>query len=103
MTTFTTRYFIGIVVLIALVLSFRIATGFAVRHAGFYKTGKDYLENNYEVKINGLTKVVDQKRNSVNFIVPVSSENNDSMEKSILIAMRKGGELIVPGLQKNIF
>ena len=77
MTTFTTRYFIGIVVLIALLLSFRIATGFAVRHAGFYKTGKDYLENNYEVKINGLTKVVDQKRNSVNFIVPVSSENND--------------------------
>jgi DNA/RNA-binding domain of Phe-tRNA-synthetase-like protein len=46
---------------------------------------------------------VDQKKNSVNFIVPVSSENNDSMEKSILIAMRKGGELIVPGLQKNIF
>jgi hypothetical protein len=71
------RFFIGIVVLIALVFSFRITMGFAVRHADFYKIGKDYLETRYDVKINGLTRVVDQKRNSVNFIVPVSSENND--------------------------
>lgn len=71
------RFIIGIVVLIALLLSFRIAMGLAVRHSDFYKSGTDYLENKYEVKVGGLTKVVDQKRNSVNFIVPVSGENNN--------------------------
>jgi hypothetical protein len=76
-TSPSARFFIGIAVLIALLFSFRIAMGFAVRHTDFYEIGKDYLETRYDVKIDGLTKVVDQKRNSVNFIVPVSSENND--------------------------
>lgn len=71
------RLILGIVVLIALVFSFRISMGFAVKKTDFYNIGIDYLKSKYEVRIVGLTKVVNQNRNAVNFIIPISSENKD--------------------------
>ncbi|MCK7526676.1 MAG: RDD family protein [Ignavibacteriales bacterium] len=71
------RLIIGIVVLIALVFSFRLSMGFAVRKADFYNVGINYLKSKYEVEIVGLPKVVNQNRNTVNFIVPISKENKD--------------------------
>ena len=78
------RLIIGIVVLIALIFSFRISMGFAVKKTDFYNIGIDYLKSKYEVKIVGLTKVVNQNRNTVNFIVPISSENKDRYAKIYL-------------------
>jgi uncharacterized RDD family membrane protein YckC len=71
------RIIIGIVILIALVFSFRISMGFAVKKTDFYDSGINYLKSKYEVEIVGLTKVVNQNRNTVNFIIPVSNENKD--------------------------
>jgi uncharacterized RDD family membrane protein YckC len=71
------RIIIGIVVLIALLITFRISMGFAVKETDFYDTGIKYLKSNYEVEIVGLTRVVNQDRNKVNFIVPISNKSND--------------------------
>lgn len=83
------RIIIGIVVLIALVFSFRILMGFAVKKTDFYNIGINYLKNKYEVEIVGLTKVVNQNRNSVNFIVPIS---NDDKDKFAIIYLEKNGK-----------
>jgi uncharacterized RDD family membrane protein YckC len=82
------RIIIGIVLLIALVFSFRISMGFAVKKADFYNIGINYLKSKYEVEIVGLIKVVNQNRNTVNFIVPISDENKD---KYAIIYLEKNG------------
>jgi uncharacterized RDD family membrane protein YckC len=71
------RLAIGIVVLIALLYSFRILMGLAVEKTDFYAIGIEYLKNNSEVEIIGLPLGVDQTRNTVNFVLPVSNENRD--------------------------
>ena len=81
-------FVIGFAVLIALVFSFRISMGVAVKKTDFYNTGKKYLTSSGEVKIDGMVKVVNQTRNSVNFIVPVSNDNKDNYA---IIYLRKSG------------
>jgi uncharacterized RDD family membrane protein YckC len=83
-------FVIGIAVLIALVLTFRISMGFAVRKADFYNTGIDYLYSSGNVKITGMVKVVNQTRKTVNFIVPVSNETTDTYA---VIFLRKSGNV----------
>jgi hypothetical protein len=83
------RLIIGIVVLIALVFSFRIFMGLAVKKTDFYDIGINYLKNNSVVEIVGLPKVVNQNRNTVNFIVPISNENRDKYAK---IYLEKNGD-----------
>lgn len=83
------RFIIGIVALIALLFSFRISMGLAVKKTDFYKIGINYLINSNEVKIVGLPKVVNQNRNTVNFIVPISNENQD---KYAIIYLEKNGD-----------
>jgi uncharacterized RDD family membrane protein YckC len=84
----SSRAVIGIVVIIALVFSFRFSMGFAVKKTDFYNIGTDYLKSKYEVEIVGLSKVVIQNRNTVNFIVPVSNGNKD---KYAIIYLEKNG------------
>ena len=83
------RLIIGIVVLIALVFSFRILMGFAVKKTDFYAIGTDYLKNNSAAKIVGLPKVVNQNRNTADFVVPISNENQDRYAK---ICLKKTGD-----------
>jgi uncharacterized RDD family membrane protein YckC len=82
------RSIIGIVVLITLLFSFRISFGIAVKKTDFYNAGINYLRSKYEVEIIGLTKVVNQNRNTVDFIVPISNKNND---KYAIIYLEKNG------------
>jgi uncharacterized RDD family membrane protein YckC len=77
----TARLIIGIVALIALLLSFRISMGLAVKKTDFYNAGINYLKNSNEVKIVGLPKVVNQSSNAVYFIVQISNENKDKYVK----------------------
>ena len=79
----------GIVVLIALVFSFRIFMGLAVKKTDFYTIGTDYLKNNSAVEIVGLPKVVNQNRNTADFVVPISNENQDRYAK---ICLKKNGD-----------
>ena len=78
------RAIIGIVVLIALVFSFRIFMGLAVKKTDFYNIGINALKNNGAVEIAGLPKVVNQSRNKADFVVPVSNENQDRYAKIYL-------------------
>jgi len=78
------RLIIGIAVLIALLFSFRISMGWAVKKTDFYNIGINYLQNNNEVEIAGLPKVVNQTRNTADFIVPVSDENKDKYARIYL-------------------
>jgi uncharacterized RDD family membrane protein YckC len=82
------RLIIGMVALIALLFSFRISMGLAIKKADFYNIGINYLSNSNEVKIEGLTKVVNQNRNAVNFIVPISNKN---LDKYAIIYLKKNG------------
>lgn len=82
------RLIIGILTLIVLLFSFRISMGLAVKKADFYKVGINYLKNCNKVEIAGLPKVVNQTRNTVNFVVPVSNENHD---KYAIIYLEKNG------------
>ena len=82
------RIIIGIVVLIALVFSLRISMGFAVKKTDFYNIGINYLKSKSGLEIVGLTKVVNQNRNTVYFIVPISDENKD---KYAIIYLEKNG------------
>lgn len=72
------RVVIGIVLLTSLLFSFRVSMGLAVKKTDFYKAGINYLSSTGDVKITGMVKVVNQTRNSVDFIVPVSTSNKDS-------------------------
>lgn len=78
------RVIIGIFALIALLLSFRISMGIAVRRTDFYNIGIDYLKSNTVVEISGLPKVVNQTRCTVNFIVPISNESHDKYARIYL-------------------
>jgi uncharacterized RDD family membrane protein YckC len=82
------RLIIGLVVLIVLVFCFRISMGLAVKKTDFYNVGISYLQTSGAAKITGLPKVVNQTRNTVNFIVPVSNENRD---KYVIIYLEKNG------------
>lgn len=82
------RFIIGIVALIALLFSFRISMGLAVKKTDFYKIGINYLKNSDGVEIVGLPKVVNQNRNAVNFVVPISNKNQD---KYAIIYLEKNG------------
>jgi len=82
------RVIIGIVALIALLFSFRISMGIAVRKTDFYNIGINYLKSNSVVEIVGLPKAVNQTRSTVNFIVPISNGNQD---KYTIIYLKKNG------------
>jgi hypothetical protein len=82
------RLIIGVLVLISLLIAFRISMGFAVKKTDFYTIGINYLKNNSVVTVTGLTKVVNQTRNSVDFIVPISHENQD---KYVIIFLERNG------------
>ena len=82
------RTVLGFAVLVALVLVFRISMGVAVRKADFYNAGIGYLTSTGEVKVTGMVKVVEQTRNSVNFIVPISNSTNN---RYAIIYLKKNG------------
>jgi uncharacterized RDD family membrane protein YckC len=84
----TARLIIGILILIILLFGFRVAMGLAVERTDFYKVGINYLKNNNVAEVKGLTKVVNQTRNTVNFIIPVSNSNQD---KYAIIYLEKNG------------
>jgi uncharacterized RDD family membrane protein YckC len=80
----SSRLAIGIVLLIALLFSFRILFGFAVKKTDFYNIGINYLKTNSTAKITGLPKVANQTRNTADFIVPISNENHDKYARIYL-------------------
>jgi uncharacterized RDD family membrane protein YckC len=84
------RLIIGILVLIVMLSGFRASMGSAVKRTDFYNAGINYLENNNIAKVTGLTKVVNQTRNTVNFIIPVSDENQDKY--AIIYLEKRGSE-----------
>jgi uncharacterized RDD family membrane protein YckC len=78
------RLLIGITVLIALYFSFSISLGLAARRTDFYKAGAYYLTYGGQVRITGLITEVSQRRDSVNFALPVSIESHRKYAKVYL-------------------
>jgi uncharacterized RDD family membrane protein YckC len=87
------RLIIGMIVLIFLVFIFRISMGLAVKKTDFYNAGIKYLKSKNVVEIAGLPKVANQTRCTVNFIVPISNENQDRY--AIIYLEKNGNEWIV--------
>jgi uncharacterized RDD family membrane protein YckC len=85
-----TRLTAGILLIVALILIFRIASGIAVKKTDFYTAGLNYLKDNNIGEVTGFVKVVEQERNKVNFIVPVSNTNKDKY--AIIYLDRNGNE-----------
>jgi uncharacterized RDD family membrane protein YckC len=86
----SSRVIIGIASLIALFFCFRISMGLAVKNTDFYFTGINSLNSNPVIKIAGLPVQVNQARNKVDFIVPISDENQNRY--AIIFLDRNGRE-----------
>jgi uncharacterized RDD family membrane protein YckC len=71
------RLITGIAVLIVLYFSFSISMGLAAKRTDFYQVGADYLTVNFDARITGIPNEVTQSRDTVDFCVPVSIDNND--------------------------
>ena len=71
--------------------------GMAVKKSDFYNIGINHLKTNNLGNTTGFVKVVDQSRNKVNFIVPISNENNDKY--AIIQLVRSGDEWVVSNTQ----
>jgi uncharacterized RDD family membrane protein YckC len=80
------RLVIGLASIVALMFCFSVIMGLAVKHTDYYTIGIDYLKTNNKVEVVGLPKEVNESRCKVNFIVPVSNENND---KYAVVALKK--------------
>jgi len=69
------RIIIGTAAIVALYFSFSVSLGLAAKRTDFYKAGVDYLKYNNVVEITGLPSEVMQSRDTIDFAVPVSIEN----------------------------
>jgi uncharacterized RDD family membrane protein YckC len=83
------RIIIGIAVIVLLYLSFSLSLGLAAKRTDFYKAGVDYLEYSDVIEITGLPSEVMQSRDTVDFSVPVSIENQKRYAR-IYLARKDG-------------
>jgi uncharacterized RDD family membrane protein YckC len=83
------RIIIGIAVIVLLYFSFSVSLGLAAKRTDFYKAGVDYLEYSNVVEITGLPSEVMQSRDTVDFSVPVSIENQKRCAR-IYLARKDG-------------
>ena len=80
------RLIIGLVSIVALMFCFCVIMGLAVKNTDYYRIGINYLTTNNKVEVVGLPTEVNESRCKVDFIVPVSNENND---KYAVVALKK--------------
>jgi uncharacterized RDD family membrane protein YckC len=69
------RIIIGIAAIVVLYFCFSVSLGMAAKRTDFYKAGVDYLKYSNVAEITGLPSEVMQSRDTIDFAVPVSIEN----------------------------